>query len=388
MDLMEYQVKELLAQQCIPIKKGFVINDLTEIEDAEGKESITASLNFPLVIKAQVQTGGRGKAGGIRFASDKTELLEACQAIFGMNIKGHLVKKLLVVEKAEINQEWYLSIMLDRLSKSPVVIFSSLGGMDIEETAKNSPDKVVRVIIDPLIGLREYVARYLLGKCGLNLDQCSAFHDLLKQVYSLFCSFDCTLVEINPLAVIEGEGFVALDGKVTVDDSALFRQPIIKSFRDELQEDELMLAARRFNFLYIPCEADGNIAVMSNGSGLIMSCIDLISQCGMKVGAALDLGGGATAGRIKEAISIVLSNPRIKALFINIFGGITRCDEVAEGVEQAIECQPDPKLIIVRFEGTNRDKGMQILSVIEGQIIAVDNVADGVNALAIRRNLQ
>lgn len=379
MDLMEYKAKELFDQYEISTMKGFVLKDLAQLEE-EAKD-----LTYPVVVKAQVQVGGRGKAGGIQFAENLTELKEVSQRILGMNIKGHLVNQLLIVEKLEVQREWYLSIMLDRLTKGPMVIFSSLGGMDIEETARMYPEKVIKVSVDPLIGINEYLPRYLLSKSGCELSYTDQLFNLLKKLYTMFLEYDCMLVEINPLVISKDNQLVALDGKVSVDDSALFRQFEILSFRDYLPEDELVLEARKFRFLYIPCDVDGNVGVMSNGSGMIMSCIDLITRQGMKVGAALDLGGGATADRIQEAIRIILSNPNIKALFINIFGGITRCDEVAQGVKLAMEKISGNKLVLVRFEGTNKEKGTEILNSIEGNVIQVNGLREGVNELDSRK---
>lgn len=379
MDLMEYKAKELYEQYVIPTMRGIVIDNLEDLE------SRASCLNYPVVAKAQVQVGGRGKAGGIKFAENLDELKTASKSILGMDIKGHIVQKLLIVEKLEVKQEWYLSIMLDRLTKGPMVIFSPIGGMDIEETARTSPEKVLKVSIDPLVGVRDYLPRYLLSKAGCDPEYFDQLFDLLVKLYRMFCEYDCTLVEINPLVISQENKLVALDGKVSVDDSALIRQPDILAFRDSLPDDELILEARKFRFLYIPCEPDGNVAVMSNGSGMIMSCIDRITEKGMKVGAALDLGGGATADRIKEAIRIILSNRQIKALFINIFGGITRCDEVAGGVKSAVEQITEQKLIIVRFEGTNKDKGMEILSSIQGGGIAVNGLREGVQELDARK---
>ena len=379
MDLMEYKAKELYDRYEIPTMKGIVIDNLDDLK------SESSSLSYPVVIKAQVQVGGRGKAGGIKFAEDLEELKAASASILGMNIKGHIVQKLLIVEKLDVSQEWYVCIMLDRLTKGPMVIFSPVGGMDIEDTARTSPEKVLKAAIDPLLGVNDYLPRYLLSKSGCDMTYFDQLFALLKKLYRMFCEYDCTLVEINPLVISKDDTLVALDGKVTVDDSALMRQPDILAFRDSLPDDELILEARKFRFLYIPCEEDGNVAVMSNGSGMIMSCIDLISKQGMKVGAALDLGGGATADRIKEAIRIVLSNPKIKTLFINIFGGITRCDEVAVGVKLAVEALTEPKLILVRFEGTNKEKGMEILQAIQGNVIAVNGLREGVQELDARK---
>lgn len=375
MDLMEYKARELYQKYQVHTTNGVVVECLDELP------AKTAGLAYPLVVKAQVQTGGRGKAGGVKFAENKDELTEAAGKILGMNIKGHVVKKLLIAEKAEISKECYLAIMLDRMVKSPVIIFSPEGGVDIEETAKKAPDKIFRIPVDPTIGVRDYIARYIIGKSGLGMEFCDKMHDLLNKLYKMFCEYDCTLVEINPLGVTQDGELTALDGKVSVDDSALYRQPDILEFRNSIGEDALVVEARKFNFLFIPCDSDGNIAVMSNGSGMLMSCIDIITKHGMKVGAVLDLGGGATSDRIKEAIRILLSDAGFDALFINIFGGITRCDEVAAGIKAALENIAGNKLVVVRFEGTNKDKGLEILKTVEGDVVFADSLAEGVKVL-------
>jgi len=384
MDLMEYKAKELFDQFDIPTMKGIVIDSIDSVDQLTSK---IRGMNYPVVCKAQVQVGGRGKAGGIKFAENEEQLIHASMQIIGMDIKGHTVKKLLIVEKVEVLKEFYLSIMLDRLTKGPMVIFSAQGGMDIEEVAKNHPEQVLNVAIDPMIGVNDYVVRYLISKSGLLDELFVPIFDLLKKMYRMFCTYDCVLAEINPLALSADHKIIALDGKVSIDDNAMARQPDMLAYRDAQPDDALILEARRFNFLYIPCEPEGNIAVMSNGSGMIMSCIDLISKQGMKVGAALDLGGGATRERIKEAIRIVLSNSRIKALFINIFGGITRCDEVAAAVRDALESLDASQFLVVRFEGTNKDIGLDIVSSIQGdQVVSVDGLGEGVEVLDAWRN--
>lgn len=382
MDLMEYKAKELFDKYEIPTMNGIVIDDVSDLA------SKSFALNFPLVAKAQVQVGGRGKAGGIQFANNALELLEVSKSILGMDIKGHIVKKLLIVEKAEVGKELYLSIILDRLSKGPMIIFSSEGGVDIEEVARQTPEKVLKVSIDPFIGIQDYIIRYLMSKGGLDNALYDQMFHIVKKLYTLFCEYDCMLTEINPLVITEQNKIFALDGKVSVDDNALSRQPDILEFRDSLIEDVLVVEARKFKFLYIPCESEGNIAVMSNGSGMIMSCIDLISKQGMKVGVGFDLGGGATSEKIAEAVQIVLSNKNIKALFISIFGGITRCDEVAAGLKIAMEKQSQDKILVVRVEGTNKEKGLKIINSIQGQIISVDGIREGVAVLASRRELK
>ena len=381
MDMMEYKASELYGRYGIPAMQGVVADDL------EGLESKINGFKYPVVVKAQVQAGGRGKAGGIRFADTSGEALEVSRKILGMDIKGHIVRKLLIVEKLEVQKEWYLSIVLDRLSKGPTIIFSTEGGMDIEETARTSPEKVLKVSVDPMIGIIDYIPRYLLSKSGCDMAYFDQLFDLLKKLYRLFTEFDCMLVEINPLAISDENKLVALDGKISIDDSALARQPEILEFRDSLLENDLVFEARKFKFLYIPCETNGSIGMMSNGSGMLMSCIDMITKQGMKVGAVLDLGGGATSDRIKEAIRIILLNSDIKVLFINIFGGITRCDEVAAGVKAAVEAMSGEKFILVRFEGTNKEKGLEILRSIKGGVISVNGLREGVSELVARRGL-
>ena len=379
MDLMEYKAQELYVAFAVPANRGVV---LERLEDLDG---LTGGLSFPLVIKAQVPVGGRGKAGGIQFAETAAELAEKSAKILGMSIKGHPVRKLLIAEKAELTEEYYLSIMLDRLAKCPMIIFSQAGGMDIEDVAKHHPEQILKMAIDPLIGVQDYTARYLVSRSGLSEKLTEPLLTILKNLYTLFMGTDCLLAEINPLAMTPDGRLLAIDGKITVDDSALYRHPDLIAYRDAQVEDELILRARQFNFLYIPCEPQGDIVVMSNGSGMIMSCIDLITKAGMSVGAALDLGGGATAERIAEAVTIVLSNPRIDALFINIFGGITRCDEVAGGVKTALEKMEQPKMVVFRAEGTNKAKGLEIIRSIPSNIVTVDGIRSGVKALTDRR---
>ncbi|MDD5018217.1 MAG: hypothetical protein PHO15_08985, partial [Eubacteriales bacterium] len=295
-------------------------------------------------------------------------------------LNGYDLNKLLAVEKADVAIEWYLSIMLDRTTKCPLIIFSAMGGIEIEETAKTHPEKILKAVINPVLGIRDYTVRYLISKSGIGMDHFEGIKNILERLLKMFMEYSCMLAEINPLAVSNEGEIIAIDGKVDIDDSALYRLPDILKFRDSLQEDALVKEARDFDFLYIPIDDEGDIAVTSNGSGMLMSCIDLISKKGMKVGAALDLGGGATAGRIKEAIRILLANPKINTFFICIFGGITRCDEVAEGVRMAMEKQTGSKKVYIRMEGTNKQKGLEIIRDIQG-VTAVEGIPQGVEAL-------
>lgn len=378
MKFMEYQARETFAKYNIPVMNGVVIDSVSQV-----KEKIK-DLKFPLVVKAQVQVGGRGKAGGIQFADNVDDVIRISDKLLFTEIKGHKINKLMIVEKANGIKECYLSIILDRQTKCPMIIFSAEGGIDIEETAVKSPDSIIKVKIDPAIGVQGYMVQYIINKSGISKNIAPSLLEVIKQLYKLFLDYDALLMEINPLLICEDNTLIALDGKIDVDDSALYRQPLVKEYRDELQEEELILEARKFRFLYIPIEEKGNIAVISNGSGMLMSSIDLISKANMTVGAALDLGGGATADRIKEAVRIVLSNENIKYLYINIFGGITRCNEVAQGVKEAMEIQPKGKCVVVRLEGTNKEEGVNILNSSNLDIVSVDGLLDGVKALAER----
>ena len=385
MKLLEYKAQELFHKYQVPTMNGCVISSSEQMEEEIEK----AGLHYPVVVKAQVQIGGRGKAGGIRFADTPQEAKQHCEDLLFSELRGYKVNQLLIVEKSENNKtELYLSIMLDRLTKRPIIIFSANGGMEIEQTAKEDPDKIIKLAIDPFVGIKDYMAEYLLSRSGMDRSCKKQLASLLAKLYALFMDYSCMLVEINPLVINAEDTLTALDGKIDIDDSALFRLPDIQEFAEKLQPDNpLIKEAAAYNFLYIPIEEGGTIAVASNGSGMLMSCIDLISKEGMKVSAALDLGGGATAGRIKEAMRILFSTPGVKAVLINIFGGITRCDEVAGGVKLALEGQHQDKIVVVRMEGTNKETGLSIIdSIKDVDIVSVPGLRECVKALADRRD--
>jgi succinyl-CoA synthetase beta subunit len=381
MKLLEYQAKVLMDKYDISIQKGVVIDSGEGIEE---KLSATG-LAFPVVIKAQVQTGGRGKAGGVQFAETPAEAARLCGAMLGMNIRGFKANQLLVLEKKEIKKEWYLSIMLDRYSKAPLLIFSPQGGMDIEETARTNPERIAKVPInpvDPLGGVQDYVISYILDKTRADKRYHPQLKEMVEKLYRIFFEYYTMLVEINPLAIDEQDKLIALDGKVEIDDNALPFLPDITACRDKLQEDPQVIEARNVNFLFIPIEEDGSIGVMSNGSGMLMSCIDLISKKGMKVHAALDLGGGATADRIAEAVRIMLSRPRINTVFICVFGGITRCDEVARGACIAMgKTTAAGKRLILRMEGTNKEEAARIIAESALPITVAEGIPNSVEAI-------
>ena len=379
MKLLEYKGKELLKDYGIPIQSQAVIESAGEVASAAER------FKPPYVLKAQVASGSRGKAGGIKFANDRAEAEKLAEEMIGMTIKGNIVKKLLITEKAEVKDEWYLSVILDRVSKSPMIIFSPLGGIDIEETARDDPDKIVKIVVNPLMGIKDYMARYIFSKFSLAEPYFKDFNSILKNLYRLFTTYDATLAEVNPLAVTKDGKLIALDCKADIDDSSLFRHPDIYDFRENMDEDVLIKEARRFNFLYITLKGKGDIAVMSNGSGMLMSCIDLITKEGAEVRAALDLGGGATSERICEAVKIVFKQRNTKYLFISIFGGITRCDEVAGGVKLALEDGLSDKVIIIRLEGTNKGEALKIIDEIGDRVVSAASITDGVEKLISRR---
>ncbi len=380
MKLLEYKGQELLESCGIPIQKGVVIDCAEDVPGA------IKDLKPPYVLKVQIMTGGRGKAGGIKFADTAEDAQKICSKMLGMVIKNIIVKKVMITHKAEVLDEWYLSVILDRLNKCPMVIFSPLGGVDIEETARTTPDKIAKIAINPLLGIKDYMARYIFKRYNLDNAYFEQFLAILKNLYKLFNDYDATLLEINPLAITDKNNLLAIDCKSDIDDSSLYRHADILKFRDTLDENKLITSAREFNFLYIPIDASGDIAVVSNGSGMLMSCIDLITKTGAKVGAALDLGGGATSDRIAEAVKIIFSNRKTKYLFISIFGGITRCDEVAQGVKLALQSGLSDKTIVIRLEGTNKAAALEILASIGGRVIPADSISDGVKKLKSRRN--
>ena len=382
MKLLEYQAKAVFEKFGVPTMRGCVVDDASRAE----AEIAAAGLSYPVVVKAQVQIGGRGKAGGVQFADDAAQARAHCEKLLGSELRGYPVRKLLIVEKAEHQIEWYLSIMLDRLSKCPMIIFSPCGGVEIEQTAKTNPEKIIKTVIDPMIGVQDYTARYLLGAAGLSADYQKPMLMLLKNLYKAFISYDALLCEINPLVVDEQGGLTALDGKVDIDDSALYRLPDVAAWRDEMPEEALVVEARAFNFLYIPVEKGGTVGVISNGSGMLMSCIDMITKEGLQTCAGLDLGGGATAERIAEALRIMFATPGIKAALINIFGGITRCDEVAGGVKLALgKYGLSDRLIIIRMEGTNKLEGVRIVQALAGDVVLTDGLRESMAALSERR---
>lgn len=375
MDLMEFEARELFADGGVPVPDAFSVESAAELTD----ERIGA-MKFPALVKAQVATGGRGKAGGVRGANDAAQLREAAAAVLSMTIRDLAVERVMIVERANIAKEMYLSILLDRNAKKHVIVFSPEGGVEIEKTAKTNPEKIFKLEIDPLLGYSTPDGIYLAEKAQLPAALRKEFAALVGRLYETAKANDALLCEINPLTVTDEGKLLAVDAKMSVDDCAVFRHPKLIEFKNAHKVEPLVKEASEFRFLYIPCDAEGRVVIMSNGSGMLMSCIDHITRNGNKVSAVLDLGGGATADRIEHAVRILYKTPGAEILFINIFGGITRCDEVASGIRGAVEQLGVTRPIVVRFEGTNKAKGLEIIDGLSNVTFA-DSLHEGEEAV-------
>lgn len=355
MNLHEYQAKRLFAEHGIPIPHGEVA------ATPEEARAITQKLGGRAVVKAQVLTGGRGKAGGIKLAQNPGEAAEAAQAILGMKIKGLTVRKVLVDELAPgIDQELYLAVLIDRARRLPMIMASAAGGMDIEEVADKTPEKIHIVHVDPVLGVRGYQTTYLAQKMNLPREIWKEFHTITAGLYGCFRANDASLTEINPL-IISGEGkLMALDGKMSIDDNALPRQPRLAEMRDLDEEPPAETEARQTGITFI--QLDGNIGCMVNGAGLAMATMDIIKLYGGEPANFLDIGGGAKADQVATALRLILSDPKVEAVLFNIFGGITRGDEVARGILAALEQVDTTVPMVVRLAGTNAAQGLALLA--------------------------
>lgn len=354
MKLHEYQSKQIFSRYGIPIPKGRVA------ASADEAKQIAKDLGSWVVIKSQVLVGGRGKAGGIRLAKTSEEAAEFADQILSMEIKGLPVRKVLVDEAAPIEAEIYLGITNDRNARRPVMISSSAGGVEIEEVARTTPEKIVKILIDPLLGLRDYQARDIAAGIDLNRECWRQFLQIAKGLWQVYKDCDATLAEINPLVVTTGLKLLALDGKMVIDDNALFRQQPLAEMRDSDIEAPSEIEARRYGLSFI--KLDGNIGCMVNGAGLAMTTMDIIKLFGGSPANFLDIGGGASSDKVSAALRIILTDRNVKAVLYNIFGGITRCDEVARGILAAIqEVKPNVPMV-VRLVGTNAEEGRRILA--------------------------
>jgi succinyl-CoA synthetase beta subunit len=354
LDLYEYQGKELLRRFDVETLEGSVATTPEEARAA------AEQLGGPLAVKAQVLTGGRGKAGGIKVVEEPEDVQEAARQILGMDIRGHKVRRVLVEAGVEISTEMYLSVMVDRAAKKPLILFSSEGGVDIEEVAERNPEAIVRIYVDPLLGLLPYQVRELTFSAGLEGDVAKGVGRTLSNLYRAFSESDASLVEINPLVATSDGRVLALDAKVTVDNSSLFRHRDIADLHDVDAADPEEQRALEASLQYV--KLDGDVGILGNGAGLVMSTLDVVAQAGGEPANFCDVGGGANAEMISEALDIVTANKQVKSVLFNIFGGITRGDEVARGLLEALERSEIDLPIVVRLDGTNAEEGRQILA--------------------------
>jgi succinyl-CoA synthetase beta subunit len=361
MNLHEFQAKELLARYQVKVPRG------KKVESVEEAVKAADSLGYPVVVKAQIHAGGRGKAGGVKLARSRAEVEKHAGEILGKKLvtpqtgsEGKEVRKLLIEEGVNIDRELYLSFLIDRSIGWPIAIASQAGGMEIEKVAAETPEKILRAEIDPAVGMRPHQARRLAFELGLSGDVHKNAVRFLLSVYQAFRSLDATLVEINPLLVTKEKDVLALDAKLSVDDNALFRHPDVRDLRDLTEESPLEVEASKFSLNYI--KLDGNVGCMVNGAGLAMSTMDIIHHAGGSPANFLDVGGGASPEQIKNAFRILISDPQVKAVLINIFGGILRVDRLAEGVIAAVQSLDVKIPVVIRAEGTNVDIGKKMLA--------------------------
>jgi succinyl-CoA synthetase beta subunit len=354
MDLLEYQGKQLFARHDIPVPEGRHARTVDEAV-AAAKE-----IGFPCVIKAQVKIGGRGKAGGIKVAQSEDEAREHASAILGMDIRGFTVHELWVEGASQIEAEYYASVVFDRSAKQPLVMLSTSGGMDIEAVAEEDPDAIATLHVDPLLGFQDFHGRRLAYEAGVDGDLVRPIGAFLNRLYGTFVSEEAVLVEVNPLIVTPERDVRALDAKVTLDDNALMRHPLNADLRDPSAEDPQERMAHERGLTYV--KLDGDVGILGNGAGLVMSTLDVVAQYGGSPANFLDAGGGSKAEAITSAVEVILSNPNVKAVLFNIFGGITRGDEVANGLVEAFRQISPTVPFVVRLDGTNDEEGRRILA--------------------------
>ena len=354
MDLFEYQGKSLFARMGVPVPQGKVARTPAEARTA------AEELGGRVIVKAQVQVGGRGKAGGIKLAADPSEAEALASEILGMDIKGHTVRIVLIERASDIAAEWYVSFTLDRGAKRHLAMVSAKGGMDIEGVAAEDPDAVVKVHIDPVIGLTEWQARELVYRAKLDRASARTSAGVLRKLYEAFVGLDCDLVEVNPLILTADGDVMAIDSKVSLDTNGFFRHRDFEDFRDDFTEDPLEKMARERNLNFIKLEE--SVGIIGNGAGLVMSTLDVVSLVGGAASNFLDVGGGAGADTIRNALDVLTRDEAVRAVLINIFGGITRCDLVAQGIIEALGSLELPWPIVVRLDGTNAEEGRAILA--------------------------
>ncbi len=377
MDLFEYQGKSLYQKFNINHPNSKLIKNLNDLNDS-------INLNFPVVVKAQVQVGGRGKAGGIKLAKDINELTQHSEEILGMNIKGHKVEILLLEEASNILEEYYISFTLDRSEKKYLIMLSAKGGMDIEQVAEENPDDLVKFHVSPSEKLTSSTISELINKANLNKDHEESLSEIIENLYLMFTEGDCDLVEVNPLAITDN-GVMALDSKVSLDMNAKYKHPYFDDFEQEIPipESEKNAKEKGLNFIKL----DGSVGIIGNGAGLVMSTLDVVAENGGKAANFLDIGGGAKAETVSSALEVLEADQNVKSVLINIFGGITRCDLVAEGIIEATKGKELVWPIIIRLDGTNSLEGLEILRANPNEKIFIEESMDSAAKLAVQKGL-
>jgi succinyl-CoA synthetase beta subunit len=381
-DLYEYQARDLFEKHTIPVLKGAVATT------PEQAKSAAESMGGKVVVKAQVKVGGRGKAGGVKLAVDPADTFEKAQAILGMDIKGHTVHKVMIAQAAPIAEEYYVSILLDRSNRTFLVMASVAGGMDIEEVAHTTPEKLAKVPVSAVEGVTLEKAKAIVAQGQFPAAVADQVADVLVKLWEAFKSEDATLVEVNPLVKTEDGRVIALDGKVTLDDNAEFRQPDHEALVDHATANALEAAAKEKGLNYVKLD-NGQVGIIGNGAGLVMSTLDVVAYAGEKFGGMrpanfLDIGGGASAQVMADGLSIILGDPDVRSVFVNVFGGITACDAVANGIVQALELLGDKatKPIVVRLDGNNVLEGRAILNAANHPLVEQAETMDGAAARA------
>ncbi|MEK7849585.1 MAG: ADP-forming succinate--CoA ligase subunit beta [Candidatus Omnitrophota bacterium] len=367
MKLHEYQAKEILKAQGIPVPQGMVVDN-----PADGL-SAGESLGFPLAIKAQIYAGGRGKAGAIRIVFNREELQKGLTEILGMKVKGLRVKKVLIEKGLDIKGQFYLSITVDRARQSNVIMVSDAGGIDIEETAKAHPEKIMKEVLKTPHILEEGVVRKLISFLRLPDDLCAPFAEIVRGLFAVYLKSDAQIAEINPLILAGGNLFIACDAKIIIDDNALFRHQDLKAIKEESEDNELEKEAHRRNLAYV--KLSGNIGIIGNGAGLVMATMDEVQRMGGRPANFLDIGGGAKREVVQNALEVLAADKEVAGIFINIFGGITRCDEVARGIIQITGERPFGVPVVLRLTGTQCEEGRRLLE--KSDLVSVESMEEG-----------
>jgi succinyl-CoA synthetase beta subunit len=375
MDLLEYQGKQLFARHGVPVPAGKPASSVQEAVAAADE------IGYPCVVKAQVQIGGRGKLGGIKLCQNRAEAQANAQAILGMDIRGLTVHEVWVEGASQIASEYYASVVFDRSAKAPLVMLSTKGGMDIEQVADEDPDAIAMLHVDPLLGFQDFHGRRLAFEAGVDADVVRPVGAMLAKLYEVFVGEEATLVEVNPLIVTPDREVIALDAKVTLDGNALYRHADNAALRDLSNEDPQERMAKERGLTYV--KLDGDIGILGNGAGLVMSTLDVVAQAGGAPANFLDAGGGSRADAITSAVEVILSDPKVKAVLFNIFGGITRCDEVAKGLIEAFG-QINPTVpFVVRLDGTNDVEGRRLLAEAALPNVYAESTMDGAAAKVV-----